>query len=416
VIGYILNNIRHAQDAEFASSRAVRPKNVGADLDSYRALKADIEHRSRDYPIVLVSPTREGDYLFNVIDLQEKLAGLAQVVQVDRNFNSYDMANVIGEQRSAWSGAVNVIAMPNLAGAIYNKLFLSNAIEEWGPTQNERISHLLAWVTNSTNIPRLRNHIRPEGVLQLALKRRMQAARAKSEHMNAAQLREELENAAKKVVEQDKYFEDLVKENDQLEESLSAFKDDLEEAREELGRKDFTIEALKTQLDRAGVEPDGVPHTALIDLACRSEPLLPLECLDMIEKAYGDRCIILPDARNSAERMSTFVNGQELIGLLKKLVTDYRDRLLEGGDSKAREVFGRKEYAAKESETVMNSKPMRRQRTFVYEGGEVEMFRHLKIGVDDDVTRTIRVHFHWDSTKQKIVIGYCGKHLNVSSY
>ena len=82
-----------------------------------------------------------------------------------------------------------------------------------------------------------------------------------------------------------------------------------------------------------------------------------------------------------------------------------------GGDIQARTVFGKNEYAAKESETVMANKAMKRQRTFTYEGQDVEMFRHLKIGVDDDVTRTIRVHFHWDSEKQKIVIGYCGKHL-----
>lgn len=74
------------------------------------------------------------------------------------------------------------------------------------------------------------------------------------------------------------------------------------------------------------------------------------------------------------------------------------------------------EYAAKESETVMGNKAMRRQRTFEYESELVEMFRHLKIGVDDDVTRTIRVHFHWDADRKKVVIGYCGEHLSVSSH
>ena len=63
----------------------------------------------------------------------------------------------------------------------------------------------------------------------------------------------------------------------------------------------------------------------------------------------------------------------------------------------------------------MKNKTMRRQRTFEYEGKNIEMFRHVKIGVDDDVTRTIRVHFHWDAERRKIVIGYCGKHLAVAS-
>jgi hypothetical protein len=113
--------------------------------------------------------------------------------------------------------------------------------------------------------------------------------------------------------------------------------------------------------------------------------------------------------------MDGFVFGRELLGLMKRLVPDYRTKLLAGGDNKARAVFGKREYAAKESETVMNNKAMRRQRTFEYLGKPVEMFRHLKIGVDDHLNKTIRVHFHWDSESEKIVIGYCGKHLSVSS-
>ncbi len=128
-----------------------------------------------------------------------------------------------------------------------------------------------------------------------------------------------------------------------------------------------------------------------------------------------DKCTVLASAKTSAEEMDRFLNGRELMRLLKKLVTEYRGKLMAGGDSQARAVFGKSEYAAKESETVMASKAMKRQRTFTYEGQDVEMFRHLKIGVDDDVTRTIRVHFHWDAEKQRIVIGYCGKHLSVSS-
>ncbi|MCC6390714.1 MAG: hypothetical protein IT167_08930 [Bryobacterales bacterium] len=195
------------------------------------------------------------------------------------------------------------------------------------------------------------------------------------------------------------------------------FKEDLEEARDEAAKKDFTIQSLKDQLSRAGGgRSDSVVATALVDLASRADPPLPLQCIDLIEKAYGDRCIVLPSARSSAGHMGRFLCGRELIGFLKRLVTGYRSKLMEGGDNLARAVFGKSEYAAKESETVMGNKAMRRQRTFVYEGEEVEMFRHLKIGVDADVTRTIRVHFHWDANKGKIVIGYCGGHLSVSSH
>ena len=416
LVRYVVNNVEETGNASFATFVVgVDVKRVGQDTDSYRALLAEIERRDREGPIVLVSPTKDGDYLLDTAELQQKLIGLAQVVQVSLGFNSWEMVDVLGKNRSAWGGAINVIYMPNSTGHVPGRYFLPDAIAAWGDTQHDRISHVLAWVTNNTNIPRLRKHIRPEGVMQLALRRRMQNARAKSAQMDAAQLRSELEEAAKQASEQANYFDELADENGQLEANLSAFKDDLEDARDELGKKDFTIQSLKDQLNRAGGDrPPGLEGEEIVDLVSREEPPSPLECITLIEKLYGDRCTVLPSAKKSAERMDRFIYGRQLLELLKRLATDYRSKLMEGGDNQARTVFGKSEYAAKESETVMGSKAMRRERTFEYEGEQVEMFRHLKIGVDDDATRTIRVHFHWDSDREKIVIGYCGEHLSVS--
>ena len=63
----------------------------------------------------------------------------------------------------------------------------------------------------------------------------------------------------------------------------------------------------------------------------------------------------------------------------------------------------------------MANKGMRRLRTFAYEGEQIEMERHLKIGNEDNVAKTIRVYFHWDAKRDKIVLAYCGEHLTVSS-
>ena len=252
--------------------------------------------------------------------------------------------------------------------------------------------------------------------MQLSLRRRMQTARAKSEQMSVAQLRSVLEDAAKQADEQAKYFDELVEENSQLESNIATLKDDLGGVRDELSKKDYAIQSLKDQLSRAGGDrPVGIDAEELVKMLNRDTPPSPLNCLTIIESIYGDRCTILSSAWRSAEEMDSFIYGRELLELLKRLVTDYRSALMEGGDNNARNVFGKNEYAAKESETVMNNKAMRRERTFEYEQEKVEMFRHLKIGADDDATRTIRVHFHWDHEREKIVIGYCGQHLSISS-
>jgi hypothetical protein len=417
VIGYVANNIQQAADADFGIAVCgVAVKSVGDDRDSYRGLLAEIERRERDCPIVLVSPTRDGEYLLNVTDLQQKLVGLGQVVQVSRDFNSYDMAEVVGQQRSAWSGAVNILYTPAQTGFVRNRLFLSDEIVGWGDTQHDRISQLLAWVTNNTNVMRLRKRVRPEGVTQLALRRRLQAVRASGEQMDVAQLREEVEKASRFVTEQSEWINTLEDGNAELETELSDIKERLDDERENLKNQNFVIQSLKGQLDSAGGgRTSKVDAEVLLELTCSPDPPTPQECIGVIENVYGDKCVVLESAKESARDMERFEHGRRLLDMLRRLVTEYRSKLIEGGDNKARKVFGNNEYAAKESETVMGNQAMRRLRTFTYEGKQVEMFRHLKIGIEANVSKTIRVHFHWDSEHEKIVIGYCGEHLPVAS-
>ena len=407
VIGYVVNNVQEAIDAEFAAPvSGVDVKVVGQDVDSYHGLLAEIERRDRDSPIVIVSPTRDGEYLFDVMDLQDKLIGLAQVVQVAREFNSYEMAEVIGQHRFAWSGAANILYPPMQTGFVRSRLFLSDEIVGWGDTQHARISQILAWVTNSTNVPRLRKSVRPEGVMQLALRRRLQAVRERGDKMNASQLREEVDKASRLVAEQAAWISTLEDDNTALEAEVSDFKEKWEEERESLKKQNFVIQGLKTNLENAGAgRTSDLDTVGLLKLACSPDSPTPLECIEIIESIYGDKCTVLESAKDSAREMNLFSLGRRLLDMLRRLVTEYRIKLLEGGDNEARKVFGKNEYAAKESETVMANKTMRRQRTFEYEGKQVEMFRHLKIGTDENVAKRSEYIFTGTRSARRLLLG-----------
>ena len=315
VIRYVVNNIRQADHAEFAVSvPGLNVISVGQESDSYRSLLAEIERRERDSPIVLVSPTRDGEYLVNDTELQQRLIGLAQVMQVSRDSNSYEMAEVLGQHWSAWGGAVNVLNAPTRTGFVYSRFFLPDAIGEWGDTQHERISQILALVTNNTNVLRLRKHIRPEGVMQLALRRRLQTVRARGAQMDAAQLREEVEKASRLVAEQAEWISTLEDGNSELESDLSEAKARLGEERDNFKKQNFVIQALKSQLENAGGgRTTDLDAEGLLSLACRPDSPSPLECVEVIESLYGDRCIVLESAKESARDMDRFVYGRQLL-------------------------------------------------------------------------------------------------------
>ncbi len=417
VIRYIVNNVADSKEITFAKTVPGEVlRTVGEDRDSYRAFSYYIHRHDRNGPIVLVSPTREGAYLVSPTELQKTLIGLANVVHVLPGSNTYEMADGLGRRMSAWDGAVNVLSIPSPSGEVRSRLFRSDEIQAWGE-HPQRISRVLAWVTVTTNVPRLRERVRPEGVRLLSTRRRMEKLRASAIKMKEEEGRQALIEASRQAEEeQERVFEGFAEENEDLLNEVSRLEDELRDAQDELRRKAYELSAVKGQLSAAGTEKsvEFDPGPLLRLLARKWQPS-PLECLDIIEQYHRDKCTVLDSARKSA-RKSPFINGCELLDLLIRLVTEYRAGLLEGDDGKARLVFGKNEYAAKESETVTANPAMRRRRTFFYDGRPLEMFRHLKIGIADDPTQTVRVHFHWDGTRRKIVIGYCGEHLPVTSH
>jgi hypothetical protein len=283
--------------------------------------------------------------------------------------------------------------------------------------RNGNVSRVYDRATNTTNSLRVRKHVRPKGVMQLTLRRRLQVVRARGDQMEANQLRVEIDKASRLAAEQAEWIGTLEESNTGLELELSQAKATLAEESENLKENNFVIQALKKRLESTGERrASNLEAESLLSLICRPDPPTPLECIELIESTYGDKCVVLESAKDSARAMNLFSYGKRLLDMLRRLVTEYRTKLLEEGDNEARKVFGKNEYAAKESETVRGNKTMRRQRTFEYEGEQIEMFRPLKIGNNDNVAKTIRVHFHWDADRKRIVIAYCGEHFAISSH
>lgn len=222
---------------------------------------------------------------------------------------------------------------------------------------------------------------------------------------DAATVLVELDQAHKRIAK----LEDTLLTSDALAEHQD---EELKAAQRRIRDLEARLESLGSKtLASAGPLDDGrlLRLRAVMD----GEPSLE-DSLHFLQEQLPGRVVVLAGAMESAQQHDAagFRLRSRAYSLLWTLVTDFRDALVRGeGDTKAREVFGKDEYAAKESDTGDGNAAMRRERTFSYRGEQVYFGKHLKIGYKPGAEETLRVHFHWDADNALIVIGHCGHHL-----
>ncbi len=416
VIRYLMDIIESGVDAEFAAGTVgVALKMVGDSVDSYRGFLADLQHVDRDWPIVLVSPTRDGEYLVRPEQLQKSLLGLAQVVQVHLGFSSWDMEENLGRRFSAWDGAINIIKAPNRQGVCSTSICLGSSVKDWGGSMPDRISHLLGLITHLTNVPKQRSRVRPDGVARLQLLRRIAAQKDALKNRGGSEqgMIKLLEEGVNDLTEQLRLAQEL---SDEKEMYGLQVEDEKLELERDLATERYTVSQLRQQLRDSTTVDSSEDLEYFMGLAGRQDQPSVRECLEAVAKAYPKRVVVLSTAYDSANRHANFDYGRRLLGMLNKLATKFVDELKEGGDEQARRCFSNSEYAATESEGTQKNKEMRKRRTFVHGGAPVVMMRHLKIGVADDERKSIRVYFEWMPDEGVIVIGHCGAHLPVVSH
>jgi len=284
----------------------------------------------------------------------------------------------------------------------------------WGSTNRSRSVYLNGLVTAQSNVPLLRKRIRPEGVRALALRSKLERIHsgAVEEKERATLQSEQTWSIAVALDDENSKLKSELEQAHATIKSLEIQKQDAESAARSLR---YTISSLKSERASQPISSDSDITASLLELVCQNEEPCPASCLQLISTIFADRCVVLPSAMESAEEHRDFKQGRRLLLMLRRLVTEYRDAMISGGDGKARKVFPNNEFAAQESESVTSNAAFRKRRVFIYKGVETEMFRHLKIGVNNSPRDMIRVHFAWDSDDKVIVIGHCGQHLPIPS-
>ena len=401
----------------------IKPNKITDTTEDYTAFSYEVVRLDRNYPLILVSNEHEAKPLINPKKLQEQLLGLAQVVYTEDEIDSWEMERTLGRKYSAWGGAINIIFPPYKKNSCATHLLLNNDIKSLLESKINLNHHILSIITHKTNAIKNKAHFSPVDVRS---KRQKDYQASLKEKFNALEesndFKELAEEAFTQLEEQSNVIDNINEEHQKKVLALEALYfgslEELDAAQQELNSKEFKINDLKgliqqlTSNSKSGLQNENISKEELVN--CLALDLYPEQCLRIISDFIPERVTILESAYKSAKEMGRFKNGRGLILKLWRLGNEYLDAFLTSGDSKAKEVFG-KSYSAKESETTTNNRRLSSLRKFNYNGQSIEMQRHLKIGVSQNVEQTLRVYFHVDQEEKKIIIGYCGEHLPVSS-
>ncbi|WP_152605903.1 hypothetical protein [Dickeya undicola] len=408
LVSYLKRNCEFDRDVI-----GVKVDYIKSQYGDFQYLIHEISRDNRNYPLVFIS---EGENGFPVKPekLQEQLIGLAQVVATHGQMDSWEMERLLGRNYSSWSGAINIIYPINSSGYIGNKLIIPKQIEEMKNNGVLINNYILSIITHSYNGYKKKSHLSPVNV------------RAKNQRDDNSIFKERV-NKLKDVSQYQVLFDEALHELDELKNSSEELELEYLRKIEELDGQceELLVDKIKveSELERLRVDIKNI-HSKVktqdneVDveklISIIGNKLSPESVLNILAILIPENVIILKSAYISAKASSKFKHSHRLIFLLYKLCTSYLSEYLENGDNTAKDILG-DSYSANESETVERSATYYKLREFEYDGEKIKMFKHVGIGTARKKSETIRAHFHVDAEKRKIVIGYCGEHLDVKS-
>lgn len=206
----------------------------------------------------------------------------------------------------------------------------------------------------------------------------------------------------------------------ELEQSLAFVKGELAGTKSSLHDQVTKTKSLESQLSSqqqsisSGEVAKQIPAPLLKMFKDEGANITPAETLEILDYTLGDSILILPSAIASAKE-SYYLGSGRILREVTTLCTDYLAGLKEGlSDDMARKCFASKVFRANESTTVSESIDLRAQREFMHDGKKEYFDKHLAIGNKASNQRHIRIYFKADLTNSRIVVAYCGNHLDTT--
>lgn len=365
-----------------------------------RSFVADVLlHEHRAVPVVVVSPVVWTDEtLVEPQPLQDALAGLAIVAQLESKWAAFELTDVLGRLYSCYNGAVRVY-WPGLridgADGLEHQVFLPSVIrsnDERGRPLSRHLFRMFAGL----------------GAFRFTEGDVFCRAREAIDKSRRARFNEIAEQAKAGDAGADKELLELaLDENARLEKKASEDQARIAELEGEIA----THRANWADVSHYQREPG--PEEAA-EAQAEAQPVeTVIDALNEVGRQCGDILVIYKAAWESGEE-SDFARPEEVLKALVA-IADVGRKYFKSKETKQPmgaweghfERLGLK-YAPTDSEMTLNLYGA--ERRFAHDGKKIEMHKHLTLGKGDR-KNCLQIYFEPNDNSKRIEIGYCGRHL-----
>ncbi len=356
--------------------------NQGGMSDLLTLLTSDL----RKLPIVLLSPYAGGE--LNQIDpvrLAKNLAGVAVVVRVEDPDLTWDFANEVGRQLSCFNGAARIYwpGFTKISDPRSHRLFFGSWIEQVGPGVASRVIERAIFAVAAFRYA-------PDRRIA-DLIRRVEAAERQ-----------------KLLVEKKEAGEDFWAD---YERDL-ALLDETKKRLEEVEAENANLRANQQVFFGAG--SGGVDDLGQTE---ETDVFLPSSVLEAVQKA-SETCknVEILDTSISAAQASPFQRPYDVFRALTDLdeiVDDWkRNREENGSGGDLLQHLGLRGWGKRSSLHISDTTrgKFRSHYEFEYQGKRQLFEPHITIG-SGDPNSCASIHFLFDHSRLKMIVGHVGKHL-----
>ncbi len=404
-----------------AGSEPLSTSPFGLAAGQGQALVERLANPKRTCPILLITRSfPSGELKLDGVKLARLLAGAASVVVAETSEVDKELEWLLPRHFRCWGGMVRVyqpgVRLDVDSDARRHRFFWREQIEEQTPEVIETmlirgIARQSAYELGNrlTSLEDVRARGRELRLAQLKQNRSESSDAEMVELLNA-----ELESLSKARIKEAEEFGARIKELNDWNDEISQKNQELEDG---LKTEQARARGLKAVADDAERRARAAERRAAALDSLGSLPENLLQMIALIEELHSDRVVFTDRAKEAAAGAS--INGfkSERDGVwrcLWSLPSVLHGLFFErdGVDIVKRyhEQSGF-EVAMSEGRATQSNPRLMRLRKGVFEGQEIDFTPHVKYGSDP---RAMRVHFHVDRERRRLVVGHCGDHLDTA--